>query len=379
MANIIDLNILGKKISEEFIVKKADMTRSLAKVASEHGLNKQQVKRVAEVANVEAYVSLMKTADDKYLTFPVADADVVTSSFSKKADIGNISAYNDAPKTDVSASDIFAAYGRMDKTANWSNPIVIDNKTIQIALTKEAEEIIRKNASVSERLSELRNKNLIKEAQEVSPSSAANVMKLANEHQGVISFVQRELSNRSSNALCTADKLYHIVKQACLSGNTYSDVHSVLKFASPIIGEDVSKVILHKLAEEAPHLNYDITDVNEIPNTETVIYKTAQALEEQVLWAARLDSALDKLYVKYANFAHSNDIPNVFKNTIKERFASNFVKTAVDSIKATPILAAFVAGSYFGNRAGKDRGKREQGRVLQEAMLEVGKPKKELY
>lgn len=74
MYNASDLYSLGKAISKSYINGSADLTGSLQKTAARLGLNENQVQRVAETANVETYVSLLKTADDKYINFDLADA-----------------------------------------------------------------------------------------------------------------------------------------------------------------------------------------------------------------------------------------------------------------------------------------------------------------
>ena len=430
MANIIDLDDFGKRISEDFISNKTNMTEALLKVAKDNGLNKQQVNRVAETANVEAYLALMKTANDKYLSFPVADPKAVHVTMVKESSHSSISAYNNAPQTDASISEIFGAYNKLDKSASWSSPVVVEDTVMQVSLCKEAEAIILdSDATVSERLQRLSDKRLIKEAtKEASfrrdgkqyvvqlnpasmdimrnggsfknlkvkgyiketiadgPTKSSEIKKLANVHRGSIELVKNEFNVFAGKVLSEVDNLYNLSKQACLSGNTPSEINNVITSAMPIIGDVISDVILQKLAEEASHLNYEVTKTAEVVNTDSDIYKSAKSLEEGVVLTARLEIALDQLYEKYANFTKDNDYPNVLRDNSPE-YISDFVKTAVSAVKAVakeglgtgPLVAALVGANLLGRQSGKVQGKREQGRLLQEVMLNVGTPKKRIY
>jgi hypothetical protein len=77
-----ELQRLGEYISKRFIEDKVALNQSLEKVASEHMLNSDQTARVAEAANVETYLTLLKANDGGYISFPLADAaEIKTASF----------------------------------------------------------------------------------------------------------------------------------------------------------------------------------------------------------------------------------------------------------------------------------------------------------
>ena len=389
MANIIDLDNFGKRIASDFISDNVNMTSALHKVASTHGLNKQQINRVAETANVESYLSLMKTANDKYLSFPVADATLVNTSLTKKANnANNISAYNDAPSSDISVSALFGAY----KEAEWSSPVVIDGQTLQVSICKTAEAIlVDKDLSVEDKVTQLsdrclikeaekeikftrkgkkytmmsnketmaimsnknidafsvlQSKGLVKEALSMKISNASGINKAANEHRGAISLVKNEYHVHSGKALSAIDSLYYQCKQACLSGNTPNEVIKVINTASPILGEDLSNLVLTKLASDAPHLDLSVSDVVEVVNESSIIYKTAKLVESEVVITTKLDSALTKLHEKYANFTADNDIPNSLKHARDDEFLPEIIKTAIKKVKVTPYLATFQRVRY---------------------------------
>ncbi len=96
------LEKLGTQISKEYLDRQIPLTDGLEKVSTLHGLNQNQVHRVAEAANVKTYLELMKTADqDSYIEFDVADPNEVIDeepSSSKTASKGKD--YLEAPKKD---------------------------------------------------------------------------------------------------------------------------------------------------------------------------------------------------------------------------------------------------------------------------------------
>ena len=94
------LEKLGTQISSEYLEKQIPLTEGLEKVSTLHGLNQNQVHRVAEAANVKTYLELMKTAqDDSYIEFDIANPnDVLDMNTSKTA--ANTKDYIEAPKKD---------------------------------------------------------------------------------------------------------------------------------------------------------------------------------------------------------------------------------------------------------------------------------------
>lgn len=94
------LEKLGTQISKEYLEKQIPLTEGLEKVSTLHGLNQNQVHRVAETANVKTYLELMKTAqDDSYIEFDIANPnDVIEQENDKTA--SNSSDYLEAPRKD---------------------------------------------------------------------------------------------------------------------------------------------------------------------------------------------------------------------------------------------------------------------------------------
>ena len=97
----IELEQLGRDSAKDYI-KSSDssLTESLAKCAATHQLNRQQLNRVAESANVETYLSLIDGTDDKYIEFDLADPKRAFDNTSQKEyehhlkKLGYVSTYN---------------------------------------------------------------------------------------------------------------------------------------------------------------------------------------------------------------------------------------------------------------------------------------------
>lgn len=84
MKNEMELLKLGQAIAAEFITRNTPLSDSLLKVATEENLNREQIRRVAETANQESYLKLIEKSADKYIEFPLADADAVYTGVQSK-------------------------------------------------------------------------------------------------------------------------------------------------------------------------------------------------------------------------------------------------------------------------------------------------------
>jgi pantothenate kinase len=84
MKNPLELIQFGREISDNYVRDNVPLTQSLEKIAQTHNLNKQEMHRVAETANVETYLKMIEKSNDKYVEFPVADASKVYDEMSTK-------------------------------------------------------------------------------------------------------------------------------------------------------------------------------------------------------------------------------------------------------------------------------------------------------
>lgn len=106
MVKPAELQQLGVKISQDFLEQNVPLTEGLSKVASLYGLNRNQVHRVAEVANVKTHLHMLKEAgaDNAYIVFDVADPLSVTT-VTKIKEAHYTDDYNTPPQRDSAYTD----------------------------------------------------------------------------------------------------------------------------------------------------------------------------------------------------------------------------------------------------------------------------------
>jgi len=104
----MNLDYLAKEASVNYVNSNIPLNDSIAKLAEENALNREQINRVVENANTATYLSLFKTASDKYVEFPVADAEKVAELLnSDMENIDNLSDYDIPPDTELQDMEIF--------------------------------------------------------------------------------------------------------------------------------------------------------------------------------------------------------------------------------------------------------------------------------
>lgn len=74
---IIDVDNWSKLAAKEYLTTGKALNESIEKIASDHGLNRDQLSRVVEAANTEVYVQMFNQAQDKYIEFQSADAEKI--------------------------------------------------------------------------------------------------------------------------------------------------------------------------------------------------------------------------------------------------------------------------------------------------------------
>lgn len=129
--NTLEITELGKKVSQDFTERNTSMTESLVKIAQDKQVNKNQLQRIAEIANQETYLKLIKTASEGYVEFDVADfnkAWTTTHEMKKEASLVFDNDYQNIVR-DYS--------GSMEKVAEEINPL--QEKEEEYALNEKAE------------------------------------------------------------------------------------------------------------------------------------------------------------------------------------------------------------------------------------------------
>lgn len=99
---IIDLDNWSKQAANEYLTHKTPLNDSILKLASDHGLNRDQVNRVTEAANTEVYINLFNNATDKYIEYETADSEKIAERLFgvEKRAASDDSDYDELPLSD---------------------------------------------------------------------------------------------------------------------------------------------------------------------------------------------------------------------------------------------------------------------------------------
>ena len=183
-----------------YLKESKPLNETITKIASEHGLNRDQIARVVEGANTEVYVQMMNQTQDKYIQFDNASAEKV-------------------------AGVVFGT----EKSAEYSIEDYEEEPPIEIADSN-----FEKLASI----------------EEIHPDETETVKQ---------AYRLAALDERLTNSLYEidvrfqghADGLYGVVKQAYLGGTSFGDLQRAmnLTFDSPVV-KKVMDECQEKLATE---------------------------------------------------------------------------------------------------------------------------------
>lgn len=182
MITSTDLDQLGKQVSDKFVSGGVTLNDGLKKVASENGLNREQIQRVAEAANTETYLELIKTSKDNYVNFDLADYKTVHEGLVKAA----------------------------------SDPFVIDDYDL------DYEEIAGEFGEV------VTEPTLEKIASE-EKLTENEALRQADEARATVQVLENALSEANASIEKDYTTLEHQAKQAVLEGTPFSDVIGVIK------------------------------------------------------------------------------------------------------------------------------------------------------
>lgn len=80
MFTTAELDNYINEAATSYIKQNVPLDQTITKIASTHGLNRDQIARVVEGANTEVYVQLMNNSSDKYIQFENASAEKVAES-----------------------------------------------------------------------------------------------------------------------------------------------------------------------------------------------------------------------------------------------------------------------------------------------------------
>lgn len=168
--NPIKLMDLAKMSSDRFLQDNVPLNTAIASLAEAHELNPFQIERVAEIANHEVNLRLLKSSEDKNFVFDLADPKVITRS------IGSDPLSKMAAAT---GEDLLSAFDRVIDIPDM--PVFQPNMDNQIqmdrAITVTLEKLASKTSLFTREL-ESRRFNVLGEIENV----VGHITKIAKDH-----------------------------------------------------------------------------------------------------------------------------------------------------------------------------------------------------
>ena len=324
MNNPYDLDKLGKDAAKEYVTNNVALNDTILKTAETHNLNQQQVNRVVESANVDAYLHLIKAAEDNYVDFPLADSKSIYSRLTINEDSpSNVSDDYDTPPTKTASYDFFNVDYGFEKTAN----------------------------------AKLRYGQLRKEAADI---------------EGKCKYIYDQSEFTRADFHTNYDKLWSLTKQAVLQGENINNILDIVKVASPTYHEYISHDFSEFMDETMPHIERTKEASAEgIINPRSNLYNVAKELEYLGDRYTKIASALDIYSDKYEELRkEATTIGGLQKLVIGAgQTIAGATKGILKSMAKNKMLVVAGIGGGLAYKAGKSKGRREQGAILQTKML----------
>ena len=239
MKNPFELTQLGREISKEYLENGKELNTTLEKVANTHGLTREEIKRVAEQANVETYLGLVDRVQDRYVEFELADATNVITKVASR----------DEPIAEPTLEEMFADLPGVEFSFSMYKNV------------PRGTEVITKVASASNQIT-----NDIYKVQDL--------LKFAENTLGVMFVKTAELN----------DDIHDEVKQYLLSGTSFADVAEIVKFASANIAETYLPELRDDMLKILPNIDFEKkASENVMPNVTSELFKSLNGLEHNLL------------------------------------------------------------------------------------------------
>jgi hypothetical protein len=324
MNNPYDLEKLGKDAAKEYVTNNVALNDTILKTAETHNLNQQQVNRVVESANVDAYLHLIKAAEDNYVDFPLADSKSIYSRLTVHDDSpSNVSDDYDTPPTKTASYDFFTVDYDFEKTAN----------------------------------AKLRYGQLRKEASDV---------------EGRCQYIYDQSELTRADFHTNYEKLWSLTKQAVLQGENINNILEIVKVASPTYHEYISTDFIDFMDETMPHIERTKeASVNGIINPKSNLYNIAKELEYLGDRYTKIASALDIYSDRYEELRKEATTIGGLKKLVvgAGQTIAGATKGILKSMAKNKKLVLVGIGGGLVYGAGKSKGRRAQGEILQTKML----------
>ncbi len=222
-----DFEQFGKVAAKKYVEDNTDLNETIVKIAEHYGLNQEQTRRVIEHANVETYLKMNKTMDDKYIEFDPADVEKIATALDfeqlKQAAI-------DSNYMEAVTNDDFRAFSK-----------IAESKEAQLS-EDQIDRAFYKLAHIRTRIQKRKEE------------------------------VDAEFTEESEH-------LYELVKQSVLGGNDFALVkHAMLTAAPGKSTELIADICQSKLEKEASHLSFGTEGIEESPGRLNKNHPIAQSV-----------------------------------------------------------------------------------------------------
>jgi hypothetical protein len=275
MVSTNTLELFAKQAAIDYLKDKKSLNESIIKIASDNGLNREQIARVVEAANTDVYINLFNKSNDKYVQYEVADPAVIQSNLSntKVAEVSD------------DASDYYDAPG-------YETPEIVP-----IEKTSELKEQPTDNTISNETLKDYYR----------FKAAEANLTGLLIEGQ--------QLFAQESSHLCA------MIKQAVLGGTSYNDICTALSINNDPVFTETLKAIEVELTPNMPigSLTKTATTLTHPVNVKHPLVQQSLKLVKIANEYKTVQEKLEQLNQEWAMYKISG-IMNVAKNILKHPF-----------------------------------------------------------
>jgi len=325
MISSFDLENLGKSAATEFISGGKPLNTSILKLATTHNLNLQQVHRVVESANVDAYLNLIKTSEDKYVDFPLADAKVIYTDLTEPESSSEegINDYEEPPIKTASMNLFPGIQGELEKTAG---------QTI----------------------------------------SYGELRKEASRLEGVCSYIEDQAAQTRLEFDTSYHKLWDLTKQATLTGENLINVLEIIKVAAPTYSDYIAEDFIEYAKDTMPHIEIDKkASFTGMINPKSHIYKAGEELEYYGDRFHKIASAFVTFADRYDELRKESSTLGGLKKLLLggAETVGGASKGLAKALLAHKKLVLVGLGGAAAYGIGKSKGRREQGEILQRKML----------
>jgi hypothetical protein len=243
------LEFFAKDVSNSYVENNEDMNHSICKLAEEHALNRHEIDRIVEKANVNTHLTLFGNLPDRYVEFPVADSEKVATMLN---DFGDLSSDND----------------------DYQNPPEYESeyKEVSIFPKEDAEKTSSDNNVFTQEDINFRTR-----------VNYANKM------------LESQILEKDAQLSEEFENLYNLIKQDVLGGTSFGQIKQAAEQHFP---EKLTSIIFsrakEKLAEETRYLNLNLEDSERLDKIANIEHPILEKISSIVNILIEVDSLFEK-------------------------------------------------------------------------------------